>query len=676
MIRVRTTAPSTSSSLPSRRRRVLAAVGVFCVALAVTSGAAGIGAYAADQLVLDRQHTDAVSVRYENGALALKTRADLDSGAGQILNPAEVLFHVTDGLKGAVPDLPAYSFLGAPETPIWTIPQSQVPGQLWAGWETESIPTGLFAGDTVRLDLQSISGPGDVEIYLNDTEGPRRLVSSRDSSLRTITENVRAHVHANWVFTAPGEYVLTFVAHADLVGAGTISSAPQSYRFLVGSGAQNPDPQPSTPDPQPSDPTPTPTTPDPTPTHPGPSPTGPAEPSPSPTTPAPVDPSIAPSQPLSAPDPAALTDGSRGEVRLASSSAAPGSQVSVTVPTSYASQWLSAWLLSTPTDLGWKQVSSTGGFTVTVPAVAALEPHRLVIRDRSGGLVGWTELTAVAPEAAIEECIATPVTTTSRPENVDIATAGHFDFGPVKEGGTWRALLKDDRSSPARWKDPGTIVFHLSDAAAGPSPQSFLGSGRVWEIPLTQRAGVPWLGWNTQHSTVAGKASGPVALTLNKLEGPGQLAVYSVNSFGQASTQYFGTVGGFPRSTSIEVGAAGVHVHGIWAFTQPGAYYADLSFTGTIGGERVDATSTVTFFVGEGDPRSAVRERTVTTYVGRTASGAECQLALAASGPADAEATADLGGLAGTLLVVGLAFLGASALAPRGAGSTRARKTT
>lgn len=141
--------------------------------------------------------------------------------------------------------------------------------------------------------------------------------------------------------------------------------------------------------------------------------------------------------------------------------------------------------------------------------------------------------------------------------------------------------------------------------------------------------------------------------------------MYSVGSWGQLGDRYFGTVSGFPRSTSIEVGAAGVHVHGVWAFTQPGAYHADLTFAGTIDGERRTATSTLTFFVGEGDPRSAVREREVTTYVGRTASGKDCQLTLAATGAEGDRFAVDLAGLAGALLLVGLSFLGASALAPR-----------
>ncbi|MEZ3160715.1 TIGR03773 family transporter-associated surface protein [Microbacterium sp. BWT-B31] len=678
----------TSRARSFATRRFLAVIGAACVSLSAVTGLAdAVRASAAAEatVVLDRNHTDALSVRYENDALVLKTRADLDSGPGRILDPAQVLFHVTDELKDTVPDLPAFSFLGEAGAPIWRISQTYQPGVLWAGWETESLPRGVFASEQVRIRLQEISGPGRVELFVNEVQGPRRLLSSTDASLRTITENVGAHTHANWVFTAAGTHTFTFVAEADLVDGRAIRSEPQTYTFLVGA----PDPQPSqTPAPQPSsavtdpgrpDPTPSPTESDPGQPSPIPSPSATVVPSPTaspaPTdsvtpepAPTPVDPTVAPERSLPAPDPAALTDGSRGGVTVSSPTVAPGATVTVTTTTAPASHWVSPWLLSAPVDLGWKQVNDEGAFTVAIPPDTAVGAHRIVVRDTTAALVGWTEIDVVAAEAAVEECVPTPVTTTVRPENVDVATGGHFDFGPVREGGTLRALIKDDRSAPAPWVDPATLVFHLPDAAAVQVPGGqfdFLGSGQVWQIPLTQQPDVPWLGWNTQHPSVAGRAQGPVTLTLDGLEGPGELAVYSVNSWGQLGARYFGTVSGFPRSTSIEVGPSGVHVHGIWAFTQPGAYHADLTFAGTIDGERVTATSTLTFFVGAGDPRSAVREQTVTTYVGRTASGAECELSLAATGPADPQSTTDLASLAGAALVVGLAFLGASALAPR-----------
>ncbi|QAY63116.1 hypothetical protein ET495_07505 [Xylanimonas allomyrinae] len=282
-----------------------------------------------------------------------------------------------------------------------------------------------------------------------------------------------------------------------------------------------------------------------------------------------------------------------------------------------------------------------------------------------------------------EQCIATGPAAPAGA--VDVVTEGHLDFGPVLEDGTLRALVKDDRASPPRWVDPAGLVLHVQDNAAVQAPGgdfAFLGSGQVWQIPLTQASGVPWLGWNTQHESVAGKTDGNVTLSLDALDGPGRLAVYSMGSFGNVGEKFFGTVDGFGRSTEIPVGASGVHVHAIWAFTEPGAYHATLTFSGTVAGQPRTATTTLTFFVGPGDPASAARPGAATT--GRTPDGRECSLAAGTPGPGNGAPggptlprtgpalTGDLAGLAVALGLVGLAFLGAAALAPRAARTSHA----
>lgn len=289
---------------------------------------------------------------------------------------------------------------------------------------------------------------------------------------------------------------------------------------------------------------------------------------------------------------------------------------------------------------------------------------------------GGADKTQAQPEESEPVCLPTEITEESGAGAADVVTSGHFDFGPVVEGGGMIARVKDDRSVPAQWIDPGSLIFHLTDTAAVEAPGGqfdFLGSGTVWQIPLTQSSGVPSLGWNTQHPTIAGHVDGGITLTLDNVEGPGQLGVYTLNSFGQLGEKYFGTMAGFDRSTVIEVGGSGVHVHAIWAFSQPGAYYTTLTFSGNVDGRQQSATATLTFFVGPGDASSAARSQTVTRTVGRTADGEPCELPsgagggggssqLAVTGP---EEIADTLSLAVTFMVVGLAFTGARALAPR-----------
>lgn len=223
---------------------------------------------------------------------------------------------------------------------------------------------------------------------------------------------------------------------------------------------------------------------------------------------------------------------------------------------------------------------------------------------------------AIATVAAAAAVVA-PVTTASAQTHApatflqsatcvaDIATEGHFDFGPTMDGDRLVPRVKDDRTSPAEWIDPGTIVFHLTDTARVTPPGgefAFLGDDDVWQIPLTQQPGIPWLGWNTQHTSLAGQVDGNVTLTLNSLDGPGDLAVYSLNSFGGLGDRYFGTMDGFGSSTAIAVGATGVHVHAVWAFDAPGTYRANVTYSANVDGQPRSGTSVLSFHVGDTAP--------------------------------------------------------------------------
>ncbi|MDU0293624.1 TIGR03773 family transporter-associated surface protein, partial [Saccharothrix longispora] len=239
--------------------------------------------------------------------------------------------------------------------------------------------------------------------------------------------------------------------------------------------------------------------------------------------------------------------------------------------------------------------------------------------------------TATPPSGSTAaSCLPTEVTRTPPAGAVDVVTDGHFDYGPVVEGGALTARVKDDRDGTPDWRDPAEYVFHLTDAARTTPPagsgHDFLGSGPVWTIPLTQASGVPWIGWNTQHPSVPAAVTGDVTMTLENLEGPGRLAVYGQDPFGGVGDRHFGTVEGFPRSTTVPVGRSGVHVHAVWAFTAPGAYSATFSFSGTADGRPLSTKSTLAFHVGPGDPAAARTAPEVVETVGRTADGQECAL--------------------------------------------------
>ncbi|WP_239166474.1 choice-of-anchor M domain-containing protein [Actinoplanes italicus] len=191
-------------------------------------------ALAADQVVLSRGHTDAVDVHYENGSLKLKVKDDTVSPA-VVRDPADVTFRVLPAAETVVPDLPAFSFLGAPGNKIWMLPQVQDPALLWPGWNTTTLGKGVFAGDKISLSLVGADGPGDVTLFDTNSLGtPSIKFRSNDGLPDRLDVPVHTHAHAGWVFSALGTYTLRFQADATLTDGTVLTTGPVDYRFVVG----------------------------------------------------------------------------------------------------------------------------------------------------------------------------------------------------------------------------------------------------------------------------------------------------------------------------------------------------------------------------------------------------------------------------------------------------------
>ncbi|MBI9113633.1 TIGR03773 family transporter-associated surface protein [Sanguibacter suaedae] len=265
-------------------------------------------------------------------------------------------------------------------------------------------------------------------------------------------------------------------------------------------------------------------------------------------------------------------------------------------------------------------------------------------------------------------CVATVVpgkapaaTAASSAPALDGVSDGHFDLGSVVEGGELVAQVKDDRSQPATWVDPASVTYRLGDDAERAVPEdpafSFLGSAgaTIWSVGQVQEAGVPWLGLNTQHPSLLDAAESPVTYTLGSVDGPGDLAVYATGNFGGVGTRYLGTVDGFPRSMDLPLNQ---HMHATWAFTAAGTYTVNLTQSVTLsGGREVSAPVSLTFSVGDAAATKAPAAPKA-TVVGRTASGADCELTAAQRARAGLATTGgDAGGLvtlAGLLVALGV----------------------
>lgn len=185
--------------------------------------------------VLSRLHTDAVSTFLTGDTLELATKADVPEGNGTRLDPTQVLFHVDDAAQLQVPA--GFEFIAPEGSTVWMAPETNPSGpggytQLWPGFSTESIASGVLQGDQTTFTLTSMEGPGDLELFTSGALGqPKRLWSS-DEGLHAFTVG-RTHMHANWAFTAAGTYTLRVQADAT-TAAGTPLTAQNTYTFVVG----------------------------------------------------------------------------------------------------------------------------------------------------------------------------------------------------------------------------------------------------------------------------------------------------------------------------------------------------------------------------------------------------------------------------------------------------------
>lgn len=224
---------------PSRRA---AGVLVSLVAVLAPIAATGAGpAAAAELVVLDDGHVDALSPRLDGSSLLLEVEDD--TGESPVRrDPADVLFHVVPESETAVPDDPRYtSLLGPAGTPIWMIPEVQQAGIVWAGWSTEELATGALAGNTVDIVLRDVEGPGDLVVFASSAFGdPLVRFNTKDGLPDTRTETVGSHVHANWAFDAEGTYTVTFEVTGSLTGGTPVTTGLVDYTFTVGELSTDP----------------------------------------------------------------------------------------------------------------------------------------------------------------------------------------------------------------------------------------------------------------------------------------------------------------------------------------------------------------------------------------------------------------------------------------------------
>lgn len=182
-------------------------------------------------------HVD-MGPRFNNGKFELMLHDDHgESPVWRSLD--EVIYRGSDKAILEVPNDPRYSFVGAPAgSKVYVIPQTETKGVIWPGWNTQDPQLVSKLNRGVNLTLEQVSGPGTFSLYLENGNfsAPQVLWSSTKSEPQKLWVEKNTHTHANWVFTAPGEYLLKVTASAELSDGSTVSDT-RHLKFAVGDSA-------------------------------------------------------------------------------------------------------------------------------------------------------------------------------------------------------------------------------------------------------------------------------------------------------------------------------------------------------------------------------------------------------------------------------------------------------
>ncbi|MFY1636459.1 choice-of-anchor M domain-containing protein [Solwaraspora sp. WMMB335] len=202
--------------------------GVLAAVLAV-----GVPAPAQATVVeLTSGHVDILYVKHTAGGPIEVTVGD-DTGSTLVeRDPSTVVFVVPPAAYTAVPGGTTWSFLGSGGY-AYVLPQTNVSGLLWAGWDTNGIASGALQFNRVTFKLTDVQGPGGFSIFTASGSTPTVLFDSGNGLPDSISVP-RTHAHPNWGFDVAGTYVATFEVSGVRTSNGQTVSTTEEFTFEVG----------------------------------------------------------------------------------------------------------------------------------------------------------------------------------------------------------------------------------------------------------------------------------------------------------------------------------------------------------------------------------------------------------------------------------------------------------
>lgn len=254
----------------------------------------------------------------------------------------------------------------------------------------------------------------------------------------------------------------------------------------------------------------------------------------------------------------------------------------------------------------------TAGVKIKKTATGAGILSTLTVALLTGGLA-QASTPSPPPVATSSSSASSPSTVADEEGDVvserTVIDKGHVDAVSARMvNDTFRTLFKDDRDPhDIIWREPTSVIMHLTPQAKVTVPDpagnlSFLGDpgDSFYMIPQTQDPNILWAGWSTE-AFGPNDIQGTFSLSLDEVDGPGDLVMFGWSPFGQPIMK-FDTRDGIPDTYHV---GPYTHEHSNWVFTEEGVYRLTFTYQATLtSGREVTDAQVFTMAVGDIDPDS------------------------------------------------------------------------
>lgn len=118
---------------------------------------------------------------------------------------------------------------------MWVIPQTEVAGVPWLGWNLQAPSLVERSANGMDLEFGGHEGPGQFSLFVQPGgfHEPQQLWNEAQPGAQSMWVEPNTHTHAHWVFTEPGAHLVGVRAEAEGQD-GTVYEDEQVVRIAVG----------------------------------------------------------------------------------------------------------------------------------------------------------------------------------------------------------------------------------------------------------------------------------------------------------------------------------------------------------------------------------------------------------------------------------------------------------